>query len=284
MPAHSDAPPAAGQGWAYAGAILGGLVSIAANVAHSYAPPGPCCGRLASADRRRGRRRVLADRPVRRDRDSGPNRMAARQAVGRLPVRRATAGGRGRRDRVLRPPVLAARALRRVHADLAPRATRSGRADGHGVLGSDGYRARPHPGHRHRHGRTGRGRRRRGHGPGHDRGQRPGHRGGCVAERAKAKRKAVVTNARRAEAEKTRDLLADLAEVLGPEPVRAADIPALLRDLAPKYKPYASITGVQVREQFGALGVKVPSTGNRYPVDPAEVRKALALRPVQDEA
>ena len=93
-----------------------------------------------------------------------------------------------------------------------------------------------------------------------------------------------MTNARRAEAEKTRDLLADLAEVLGSEPVRAADIPALLRDLAPEYKPYASITGVQVREQFGALGVKVPSTGNRYPVDPAEVRKALALRPVQDEA
>jgi hypothetical protein len=62
-----------------------------------------------------------------------------------------------------------------------------------------------------------------------------------------------VTNARRAEAEKSRDLLADLAEVLRAEPVRAADIPALLRDLAPEYKPYASITGVQVHEQFGAL-------------------------------
>lgn len=29
----------AGQGWAYAGATLGGLVSMAANVAHSYVPP-----------------------------------------------------------------------------------------------------------------------------------------------------------------------------------------------------------------------------------------------------
>lgn len=29
----------AGRGWAYAGAILGGAVSIAANVAHSYVPP-----------------------------------------------------------------------------------------------------------------------------------------------------------------------------------------------------------------------------------------------------
>jgi len=105
-----------------------------------------------------------------------------------------------------------------------------------------------------------------------------------VAERAKAKRKAIVTNARQAQAEQSRDLLADLADVLGAEPVRAADIPALLRDLAPDYKPYASITGVQVREQLGALGVKVPATGNRYPADPAEIRKALALRPVEDEA
>lgn len=39
MPAHSDAPGASGRGWGYAGAALGGLVSIAANVAHSYVPP-----------------------------------------------------------------------------------------------------------------------------------------------------------------------------------------------------------------------------------------------------
>ena len=33
-------PPAtSGRGWGYAGALLGGLVSIAANVAHSYVPP-----------------------------------------------------------------------------------------------------------------------------------------------------------------------------------------------------------------------------------------------------
>lgn len=31
--------PAAGRGWAYLGAILGGTVSIAANIAHSYVPP-----------------------------------------------------------------------------------------------------------------------------------------------------------------------------------------------------------------------------------------------------
>ena len=37
MSAAPDRPP--GRGWAYAGVILGGLVSTAANVAHSYLPP-----------------------------------------------------------------------------------------------------------------------------------------------------------------------------------------------------------------------------------------------------
>lgn len=32
-------PRRSGRGWAYTGALLGGLVSIAANVAHSYVPP-----------------------------------------------------------------------------------------------------------------------------------------------------------------------------------------------------------------------------------------------------
>src|SRR5262245_24065423 len=33
-----------GRGWAYAGATLGGAVSIAANVAHSYVPPADASG------------------------------------------------------------------------------------------------------------------------------------------------------------------------------------------------------------------------------------------------
>jgi hypothetical protein len=42
--ARPDTPPAAvrvrtGRGWAYLGALLGGAVSVAANVAHSYVPP-----------------------------------------------------------------------------------------------------------------------------------------------------------------------------------------------------------------------------------------------------
>ncbi len=35
----SASMPVAGRGWAYAAALLGGLVSVAANVAHSYVPP-----------------------------------------------------------------------------------------------------------------------------------------------------------------------------------------------------------------------------------------------------
>ena len=104
----------------------------------------------------------------------------------------------------------------------------------------------------------------------------------AVAERAKAKRKPVATNAQVAQDE-ARDLLADSASVLGAEPVPVADVPALLRELAPKHKPYIGLSGKALREQLATRGVKVASTGNRYPVDPAEVRKALALRPVEDE-
>lgn len=39
MTHHHTTPPGHGRGWAYVGAILGGAVSIAANIAHSYIPP-----------------------------------------------------------------------------------------------------------------------------------------------------------------------------------------------------------------------------------------------------
>jgi S-DNA-T family DNA segregation ATPase FtsK/SpoIIIE len=59
-------------------------------------------------------------------------------------------------------------------------------------------------------------------------------------------------------------------------------VPPLLRDLAPGYKSYASLSGKALRGQLATLGVKAASTGNRWPVEPAEIRKALALRPVDD--
>ena len=66
-----------------------------------------------------------------------------------------------------------------------------------------------------------------------------------------------------------RDLLADLVAVLGEERVPAADVPARLRDLAPDHAPYRGLTGVKLREILEReYGIKVASTGNRYPVDP----------------
>jgi S-DNA-T family DNA segregation ATPase FtsK/SpoIIIE len=83
--------------------------------------------------------------------------------------------------------------------------------------------------------------------------------------------------------EAPRDLLVDLDAVLGDDPVPAADVPALLRDLAPRWAPYRTLTGKALRERLRDVhGVTVPSTGNRWPVDPAAVRAALAARSTAD--
>ena len=82
--------------------------------------------------------------------------------------------------------------------------------------------------------------------------------------------------------ETTRDLLEDLDAVLGNEPVNAADVPALLAKHAPRWEPYKRLTGKALCAQLAKLGVKVPSTGNRYPVAPVTVREALAKRATAD--
>ena len=79
-----------------------------------------------------------------------------------------------------------------------------------------------------------------------------------------------------------RDLLEDLDEVLSHEIVSSNDVPALLRDLAPEWQPYQRLTGKKLRERLDELGVKVPSTGNRWPLDPAAVRRVLAERATED--
>jgi S-DNA-T family DNA segregation ATPase FtsK/SpoIIIE len=77
----------------------------------------------------------------------------------------------------------------------------------------------------------------------------------------------------------SRDLLADLDEVLGDEPVPSADVPALLKRLAPTWTPYQALTGKALRELLDTQhGIRVPSTGNRYPLDPATVRDAIVRR------
>jgi S-DNA-T family DNA segregation ATPase FtsK/SpoIIIE len=80
-----------------------------------------------------------------------------------------------------------------------------------------------------------------------------------------------------------RDLLADLVAVLGAQRVPAADVPALLRDLAPDHPPYRGLTGVLLRELLEReYGIKVASTGNRYPVDPNKIRARIARRAAHD--
>jgi len=81
-----------------------------------------------------------------------------------------------------------------------------------------------------------------------------------------------------------RDLLDDLATVLqthrwdAPK-VPAADIPARLRALAPDWAPYRAINGQQIRHYLDAEhGVKVATTGHKYPVDPATIRDAITRR------
>ncbi|WP_405070404.1 DUF853 family protein [Kribbella sp. NBC_01510] len=77
-----------------------------------------------------------------------------------------------------------------------------------------------------------------------------------------------------------RDLLEDLAEVLaGDEPVKAADVPALLRELAPDWAPYQRLNGAQLRDALKRdHGITIPSTDRKYPVSPAVIRQALAER------
>jgi len=103
-----------------------------------------------------------------------------------------------------------------------------------------------------------------------------------IARALQIREKAGITGRQAVDSPVDRDLLEDLAEVLGGERVNAADVPALLRDLAPSWAPYRTLDGVSLRRLLAAEGVKVPSTGNRYPVDPAVVRRVLAERATAD--
>ncbi|MGH3439517.1 MAG: cell division protein FtsK, partial [Sciscionella sp.] len=82
----------------------------------------------------------------------------------------------------------------------------------------------------------------------------------------------------RTDHETERDLLDDLDSVLSDEPIPAAKVPALLHRLAPRWAAYRSLTGKQLRMQLAELGVRVPSTDHRYPVDRDAVREAIGRR------
>ena len=98
-----------------------------------------------------------------------------------------------------------------------------------------------------------------------------------IANRAKARR----VGARAFTSDTTgddRDLLTDLAEVLGDDRVRLADVPGMLRRLAPEWPRYAGLNGVQLRELLLAEMVPVPKSGNVLYLDPGRVRAVLARR------
>jgi S-DNA-T family DNA segregation ATPase FtsK/SpoIIIE len=86
-----------------------------------------------------------------------------------------------------------------------------------------------------------------------------------------------------AEAPVKRDLLEDVAEVLGNERMNAADVPPMLRKLAPRWAPYKTLDGRSMRTQLDKkYGVKVVTTGNRHPLDPVAIREALARQSTRD--
>ena len=99
-----------------------------------------------------------------------------------------------------------------------------------------------------------------------------------------ALQQADLTPARTSPADEPRDLLADVAEVLGEDEVRAAQVPALLAKRWPRHRPYQQLTGKSLVAQLADLGVKVPSTGNTWPVRPDAIRQALARRRAETEA
>ncbi|EFC85730.1 hypothetical protein [Parafrankia sp. EUN1f] len=79
-----------------------------------------------------------------------------------------------------------------------------------------------------------------------------------------------------------RDLLDDLDEVLGTEPINAAKAAALLQNLDPAWPAYKALTGAGLVKLLATEGIKVPSTGNRWPLDPVTVREAIGRRSTAD--
>lgn len=104
-----------------------------------------------------------------------------------------------------------------------------------------------------------------------------------VIERCMASREKTIGTHARIPIEQQRDLLQDIADVLDGQTVNAADVPPLLAALAPRWLPYRGLTGVALREQLAGLGVRVPSTGNKWPVSPELIRRALAAGDSDDE-
>ncbi|WP_304615283.1 FtsK/SpoIIIE domain-containing protein [Saccharopolyspora sp. 6M] len=96
-----------------------------------------------------------------------------------------------------------------------------------------------------------------------------------IAERAKSFRSG--TQHHQDEPEQ-RDLLADVADVLGEEDkAKATDVVARLRTLAPNYRPYRGLNADKLKEHLDELGAKVTKVGV-LTVYTERVHQALAAR------
>lgn len=103
-----------------------------------------------------------------------------------------------------------------------------------------------------------------------------------IAERIKTVRGKRATDV--GDEDESRDLLADVAEVLrGEDRVRATDVVARLRALAPYYPPYADMTAEQLRDQLADVGVRVTKVGVLM-VYAERVHAALAARQEDGDA
>ena len=79
-----------------------------------------------------------------------------------------------------------------------------------------------------------------------------------------------------------RDLLADLAEVLGEERVKLRDVVGLLRGLAPAWTRYQNMTAAQLRKDLAAEDVRVVNSSGTPWIEPADLRRVLAGRAAED--
>lgn len=82
-----------------------------------------------------------------------------------------------------------------------------------------------------------------------------------------------------------RDLLADVFSVLrGEDMVKATDVAARLRELAPDYAPYSKLTAQNLSEELEKIGVPVRHLDGLRTVRAAVVRAALEIRDGSDRS
>ena len=81
-----------------------------------------------------------------------------------------------------------------------------------------------------------------------------------------------------AAAVEARDLLGDLADVLGPERVKLRDAIGLLRKHAPTWPPYQRMTAVKLGGALKSEGVKIVNVSGVQCLDPPELHRVLAER------